>query len=1290
MSLPTEGCEQKARTETVVISNLFQESFFLYGNVKGVGLKLLVDTGAAASLLDSKIWSKINEGMLEKWEGPRLVGVDGSPLKVLGRAKIQLNIGASLVTTSVIITDNLTSDGILGMDFLQDNSCTIDIPRKKLILAGGTVFPLCQKASPTYDVRLAETTIIPPRCEIEVVGKSELPPYGLWLLEGHHLKSQSVVIARAILETCTSIPVRVLNASDQSITFRQGTTIGELHRIEEWQIGALSSPAENRTCLTDKANILHQLAQSPTSISDEQRGRLFALLQQYADVFACPGQKLGQTSKVQHAIHTSSSLPIRQHPRRTPPAQRTVVKKLIKEMMDDDIIQPSKSGWASPIVLAKKKDGSVRFCVDYRKLNEVTRKDAYPLPRIDDTLEMLSGSQLFSTLDLASGYWQVELEEEDRAKTAFCTNEGLFEFKVMPFGLCNAPATFQRLMDVVLSGLQWTSCLVYLDDIIVMGRTFEEHLSNLDSVFARIREAGMKIKPAKCVFLREKVQYLGHIVSKDGIEADPDKLRKVQCWPTPRNVREVQQFLGLANYYRRFIRNFAEVARPLHRLTERSAFVFQWTIQCQESFNLLRELLSSPPILSYPDFKKPFILDTDASNEGIGAVLSQLDNHGREYVIAYGSRLLSKAERNYCATRKELLAVVAFVTHFRPYLLGQRFQIRTDHGALKWLYCMRNPEAQVARWLEKLQEFDFEVIHRRGLKHINADALSRRPCTQCGVETDVDGDDGDILPVAALELSGLDIEEVIKKQSEDSEWKLLIDARRCNTRSSTKELEGKSVEIRRLWQLWDQLVLKEGVLYRKFADCNQESAAVHQLVVPPVLRNEVLREVHEGTFGGHLGEEKTFKKLRAAYYWPGYYNATKLWCKTCVACAQRKTATPHNRAPLQSVTVGSPMQMVAIDILGPLPKTAAGNRYVLVAGDYFTKWIEAYPIQNQEASTVAQKLLDQLFCRFSLPERLHSDQGRQFEAEIIKQLCKLLQIEKTRTTPYHPQSDGFVERFNRTLLSMLSTRSNPHSTNWDEDLSKVCMAYNTSIQSTTGYTPFFLMFGREARLPLAIVHEPPPSPHGAIPQQYGNYVQSLQETFNTAFEAVRSNMSTRQGRQKEFYNCKVHGDPFKPGDLVWLFNEALVKGESRKLRRPWRGPYRVITQLSDVTYRIQHTGNNKSTVVHFDRLKRCPSGMRLQEQTSTARAPPGASNAPSGTHVEPTEVDDEDVESPALIDDEVPAHDEDHTPEEDHTPDEDPAHEEDMDPTSRSDDAESDTRRYPTRTRRPPDRLQLD
>ena len=310
------------------------------------------------------------------------------------------------------------------------------------------------------------------------------------------------------------------------------------------------------------------------------------------------------------------------------------------------------------------------------------------------------------------------------------------------------------------------------------------------------------------------------------------------------------------------------------------------------------------------------------------------------------------------------------------------------------------------------------------------------------------------------------------------------------------------------------------------------------------------------------------------------------------------------------------MQMVAVDILGPLPRTSAGNRYVLVAGDYFTKWIEAYPIPNQEAVTVAQKLLDEMFCRFSLPERLHSDQGRQFEADIIKQLCQLLQFEKTRTTPYHPQSDGFIERFNRTLLNMLSTCLDHHNSDWDMYVSKVCMAYNSSVQSTTGYSPFYLMFGRDARLPTDIIHEPPQCIADIPTQQlYGQYVVNQQEKFLKAFEAVRKSISTKQCHQKQLYNQKVHGDPYRPGDLVWLYNPAVAKGKSRKLHRPWKGPYQVHAKLSDVNYRIQHTGNNKFTVVHFDRLKHCPPNIRLPgkvhppapEKRSVDLTPPGTS-----------------------------------------------------------------------------------
>ena len=1266
MSRPFEGAEQKAqRRDTVLISNVSHESFFLYAILNGVGVNFLIDTGAAVSLIHSNVWHRLSGVALETWTGPRLVSADGSALHILGGAKVTLRVGEAAASLYVVVTDNLATEGILGIDFLGHNRCVIDLSAGTLTLADGKVIPMLHKASIKHDIRIATNIRIPPRSEIEVTGNSHSLPSGIWLLEGQPLSShRSVVAARAVLKSSTdSVPVRLLNTGDQTVVIHKGTKLGELEEVEEWQIGNVSEQADLGDLVTpEKRDILLRLAESSTSTSQVEKTSLASLLLQYADIFAGPGEQLGRTTKLKHTIDTGTAPPIRQHMRRVPPAHREVVKELLSQMKQNDVIQPSSSAWASPIVLVKKKDGGVRFCVDFRRVNEVTRKDAYPLPRIDDTLETLSQSQLFSTLDLASGYWQVELAEGSRAKTAFSTTEGFYEFKVMPFGLCNAPATFQRLMDIVLSGLQWSNCLVYLDDIIVMGKTFQEHITNMEQVFARIREAGLKIKPDKCFLLREQVRYLGHIVSKNGIEADPEKTTKVKNWPPPLNVREVQQFLGFANYYRRFIKNFAEIARPLHKLTERGAAQFQWTPECQRSFDLLRNLLSSPPILVYPDFTKPFILDTDASNEGIGAVLSQLDAQGKERVVAYGSRVLSKAERNYCATRKELLAVVTFIIYFRPYLLGHRFQLRTDHSSLQWLYRMKEPEGQVARWLEKLQQFEFQIVHRKGLRHTNADALSRLPCTQCGLIEEQDEEE-DVLSVAALQLSGLNMEEIRKMQAENDEWKLLMEARKANIQPVLKMQEGRSIEFRRLCQIWDQLALRDGVMYRKYFDHKNPSSFRYQLLVPQALRKRVLEETHDGFCGGHLGEEKSFQKLKLSYYWPGYWNSVRDWCRTCAACASRKTPAPKNKAPLQSIVVGSPMQMVAIDILGPLPQTQSGNKYVLVAGDYFTKWMEAYAIPNQEASTIAQKLLNEMFCRFSLPEKLHSDQGRQFESEIIKQLCRLLKIEKSRTTPYHPQSDGFVERFNRTLLNLLSTASGQHQPEWDMNLSKLCLAYNTSVQSTTGYSPFFLMFGREARLPIDICHDQPTS---AVPasQQYGQYVLNQSEAFLKAFEAVRQNVSRKQCHQQELYNRRVHGDPFSTGDLVWLFNPAVGKGQSRKLLRPWTGPYRVQCRLSDVTYWIQHTGNNKTTVVHFDRLKACPKDIRLparenrDDRQAPPPAPPPASAGPTLQLV--PEDDDEDAPPEPVV-----------------------AAEHDIEPEP----AAAPIRRYPDRIRRPPDRL---
>ena len=414
----------------------------------------------------------------------------------------------------------------------------------------------------------------------------------------------------------------------------------------------------------------------------------------------------------------------------------------------------------------------------------------------------------------------------------------------MHFGLCNIPATFQRLMDMVLAGIQWSSCLVYLDDIIVVGKTFEEHLRNLAQVFDQLHCAGLKLKPQKCAFGCQQVEFLGHIVSAQGVSTDSAKTAQVANWPEPQSTQEVQQFLGLASYYHRFVKNFADVARPLYRLLEK-ARPFHWTQACQEAFAELKRRLTSAPILAFPDFNKPFILDTDASDSGIGAVLSQQDEDGSERVIAYASQALSKPERNYCVTRRELLAVVYSTHHFRQYLLGRHFTLRTDHHSISWLRNFREPAGQLARWLEQLQEYSFSTIHQPGKHHGNADVLSRLPCRQCGQhEPDTEPPTSAAVGRVSLPIE-YSQEELRQAQLDDPIIRPIPCAKQENHRPSDETAKGKSSHYRRLLQLWDQLIVQDQLLFRCFE--NDEGSSHHtQLVVPRSLRDQVLRDLHGG------------------------------------------------------------------------------------------------------------------------------------------------------------------------------------------------------------------------------------------------------------------------------------------------------------------------------------------------------------------------------------------------------------------------------------------------------------
>ena len=420
---------------------------------------------------------------------------------------------------------------------------------------------------------------------------------------------------------------------------------------------------------------------SSAELTLEQKHELQKLINEFGDIFAVDKTDFRFTDLVQHRIDVGDHSPIKSKPCRVPFSQRPIIEEQIKTMLEKNIIQPSTSPWSSKVVLVAKKDGSWRFCIDFRKLNKITKKEMYPLPQIDETLDALGQAQYFSTLDLAAGYWQIGVAPEDIEKTAFTTISGHFEFMRMPFGLCNAVPRYQQLMDFLLAGLQWEICLCYLDDIIIYSRTFTDHLSNLRTVFERLRAAGLKVRLTKCTFCRLEVPYLGHIISKDGIKADPSKIAVVRDYPVPTTVKEVREFIGFTSYYRKFIKNFASIAAPLHKLTTKYAR-FVWSQQCQEAFDLLRESLISAPILCYPDFSLPFILYTDASDVGIGAVLAQKDNQSLERTNCFASRVLSKSERGYAPVEREALAIVYAVKEFRPYLYGNEFTVITDHNPL--------------------------------------------------------------------------------------------------------------------------------------------------------------------------------------------------------------------------------------------------------------------------------------------------------------------------------------------------------------------------------------------------------------------------------------------------------------------------------------------------------------------------------------------------------------------------------------------------------------------------------
>lgn len=947
--------------------------------------------------------------------------------------------------------------------------------------------------------------------------------------------------------------------------------------------------------------------------ADDVKDKLQELLLAYSDVFARNNKSPGVTTSVTHRIDTEGQQPVYQRAYRVAPKERQLQEEEIATMLQHDIIQPSNSEWASPVVMVKKRDGTTRFCVDYRRLNSVTRKDHYPLPRIEDVLDSLGGAAVFSTLDLASGYWQVPVLEEDRPKTAFITPSGLYEFRVMPFGLCNAPSTFQRMMNEVLSGLLGEICLVYLDDVIIYSKNVLQHLLHVEQVLQRFRAAGLHLKASKCKFLQTEQHFLGHIVSAEGVAADPDKIKAVAEFPTPTDVKKLRRFLGMAGFYRRYIEGFSRIVKPLTQLMSPKQ-PWAWTVECMQAVTTIKERMCSAPLLAYPDNTAPFILSTDASGYGLGAVLSQVQE-GHERVIAYASRTMSKPECNYSATERECLAIVWAVSHFRHYLLSHTTTVRTDHNALKWLMTLKDPSGRLARWALRLQEFDLDITYRPGKVHSDVDALSRDPLQllQGGVTSQplamahVTSSEDSVTPAEELVTAEIttvagsvmdvatDVSCGIAAAVTSTAVDSYMDAQRADVqlRALIKYLEDGSLptdvtDAHRVVTESASYVLQAGKLYRIITGDKKKMKRGEdvelRLVVPQGLRSDTLKACHDDALSGHFGFSRTYDNVRRRYYWRTMFKDVKEWVDGCKDCQERKTPRLPLAGKLQSIVVTRPWETVGVDILGPLHETKTGNRYVLVFTDYLTKWAEAFAMKTADAVTVARIFVDELVCRHGAPERLLSDRGAVFMSALLREVCGIFKVKKVFTSAYHPQTDGLVERYNHTLAQMLSMFVSNNQDDWDRYLPAVMFAYRRVTQESTGETPFYLLYGREPATPADISQGVKFNTTG--PMSVTEWRAKLVAVLQEAQEYARNNIGKSQQRQETSYNERRREVSFEPGAQVFVYSPHVKKGQSPKLAKLWHGPYRVIKKVGEQTYELHDQDNRPlPSLIHVQRLK---------------------------------------------------------------------------------------------------------
>ena len=1025
------------------------------------------------------------------------------------------------------------------------------------------------------------------------------------------------------------VPVKIFNMSAKALTIPPRALLCQLQEVKVLRsCNPLSDGTRTATINQQTTDNSVKFEKKPFKLSDigvdltdsviseEQKSDAKSIFEKWQSVFSRGPIDLGHTDLVRHEINLADKTPFKEPVRRISPALFEEVREHISEMLEAEAIRPSQSPYSSNVVVVRKKDGTIRLCIDFRKLNLRTIKDAYPIPRIEDSLHLLVGSKFFTKLDLKAGYWQVELKEEDKHKTAFHVgNLGFYECNRMPFGLCNAPATFQRLMERAMGDLNLRDCLIYLDDIIIFSDTFESHLSRLEAVFQRLHEYNLKLKASKCEFFRTQVTYLGHVVSEDGIKTDPEKLKVLKDWPIPKSVKDVRKFLGFAGYYRRFVKGFARIVRPLNDLLvgnstkkpSRRRTPFEWGETQQRAFETIIEKLSNPPVLAYADYRKPFKLHTDASSSGLGAVLYQ-HHDGIDRVIAYASRSLKPSERNYPAHKLEFLALKWAITDkFHDYLYGATFEVVTDNNPLTYVLTTAKLDATGHRWVAALSNYNFSLTYRSGKLNQDADGLSRLSEGQdqqvmypevlkailnvsqtgrdelpladsllvCRSMQQIAADDA--VPNDALKGSVMTSTDWVKGQSGDQTISRVKELVSSGQKPSKKVAAKEHPDVKRYLRDWTKLKLKNNVLYRTVSIDGQQ---YDQLIVPKGITDTILHALHDDL--GHQGRHRTAWLVKSRFFWLGMDKDIKSKVDLCGRCVRQKTR-PIPAAELVNITSSAPMELVCIDYLS-LEMSKGRYEHILVITDHFTRYAMAVPTRNQKARTTARVLFDNFFAHYGFPAKLHSDKAQNFESRVIQHLCKVAGIKKTRTTPYHPMGNGQAERFNQTLLRMLGTLEPALKSDWKSYVLPLVHAYNATRHDTTGFSPFYLMFGRHPRLAIDAFLGLEPSTESG--RSHAEYTTKFQSRLAYAYKKASEEAARQTERYKVYYDRKVRESNLAVGDRV-LIRALGLKGKT-KIADDWEEMPYIVTEIpnKDIpVYKVQQeNGKGRVKTLHRNQL----------------------------------------------------------------------------------------------------------